>query len=62
MHIWEGPIQEMQEDCDEEVEAIIEMSEDERGLRALVCHHLNPATHVHHATCDRSLRFFTEAP
>ena len=60
VHIWGGVIQEIKEDCDEDVEATIEMSEDERGLRALVCHLFKAANNVHHATYD-PLRTFSHA-
>ena len=35
--IWRGAVQEEQQEGDEELEAIIEVSEDKQGYRALVC-------------------------
>ena len=36
--VWEGQIQQIQDDCNEEVKALVEMSEDKRGHRHLVRH------------------------
>ena len=39
-HTWEGPVQEEQEDTDEELKGLMEVSEDNQGFRALVCTHI----------------------
>ena len=37
MHTWKGLVKVIKEECNEEVEAVVEMSEDRRGQRQLVC-------------------------
>lgn len=37
VHTWRGPTHEEEEEGDEEVEAVVEVSENKRGFRNLVC-------------------------
>ena len=36
VHTWRGPVQEEQEEGGDEIEVVMEVSEDERGFRSLV--------------------------